>query len=45
MIFISIFVSLELENYVVVGEDGVFEVLDGSLLGEGEGGEVIGDGE
>jgi hypothetical protein len=35
----------ELESFVVVEEDNVVGVLDGGILGEGEGGGVVGDGE
>jgi hypothetical protein len=35
----------ELESSVVVEEDGIVGVLDGGILGEGEGGGVVGNGE
>jgi hypothetical protein len=35
----------ELESFVVVEEDGMVGVSDGGVLGEGEGGGVVGDGE
>jgi hypothetical protein len=35
----------ELESAVIVGEDGTVGVSDGGVLGEGEGGSAVGDGE
>jgi hypothetical protein len=35
----------ELKSVVIVGEDSVVGVLDGGVLGEGEGGGAVGDGE
>jgi hypothetical protein len=35
----------ELESAVIVGEDGTVGVSDGGVLGEGEGGNAVGDGE